>query len=168
MGIERLIIHDLPEGVLEGLTKLSDGDVVINARARAASCIGCFGCWQKTPGACVLKDGFQYTGAAAAQSREVVIISAARYGEYSTEVKRIIDRSISANLPFFTYRDGRIHHTLRYKNSPALTVYFYGELTDFEKSVAEDRVCFHAKNLGAHSPTAIFAESAESLREVWR
>ena len=71
-GNKVILIHDLPgpEGWL-----LPEDWLVVDAKAKAAPCQGCFGCWLKTPGTCVLKDGLQHLGAAIAHGRELILAS---------------------------------------------------------------------------------------------
>lgn len=107
-----ILIHDLPS--LDGW-QLQEDWLAVDARAKAAPCQGCFGCWLKTPGACVLKDSLQRIGAAIAHSRELILVPRCCYGGFSPEVKRAPIRSISQSLPFFTYRGGKLHHILRYR-----------------------------------------------------
>lgn len=51
-----ILIHDLPS--LDNW-RFPENWLVVDAKAKAAPCQGCFGCWMKTPGTCVLKDGFR-------------------------------------------------------------------------------------------------------------
>lgn len=158
-----LLIHDLPG--LDGW-QLPENWLVVDARAKAAPCQGCFGCWLKTPGTCVLKDGLQHLGAAIAQSRELILASRCCCGGFSPEVKRAMDRSISDSLPFFTYRGGKLHHILRYHRAPALTVCFYGPMTDFERETAERMAQANRVNMGSPSLRLLFADGQEQVKEV--
>lgn len=158
-----ILIHDLP--ILDNW-QLPDNWLVLDAKAKAAHCQGCFGCWLKTPGTCVLKDGLQHLGAAIAQSRELILASRCCYGGFSPEVKRAIDRSISDSLPFFTYRGGKLHHSLRYHRAPVLTVCFYGSMTGFERETAERLAQANRVNMGSPSLRLLFADGPEQVKEV--
>lgn len=158
-----ILIHDIPS--LDNW-KIPENWLVVDARGKAAPCQGCFGCWLKTPGACVLKDSLQHIGAAIAHSRELILVSRCCYGGLSPEVKRALDRSISQSLPFFTYRGGKLHHILRYHRAPALTVCFYGSMTDFERETAGRMARANQVNMGCSSLRLLFAEGPENVKEV--
>ncbi len=158
-----ILIHDLP-----GLDnwRIPGNWLVMDAKAKAAPCQGCFGCWLKTPGTCVLKDGLRHLGAAIAKSQELILASRCCYGGFSPEVKRAVDRSISDSLPFFTYRGGKLHHILRYHHAPALTVCFYGHMTDFERETAERMAQANQANMGNPTLRLLFADGPEQVKEV--
>lgn len=98
-----LVIHDTELPV-----KAEYADSFFFAGNRRVRCRGCFGCWLKTPGECVMHDGSQHIGSRMARSREVWIFSKILYGGFSAEVKRILDRCIPGVLPFF-YMEKWIH-----------------------------------------------------------
>ena len=100
----KIIVHDLNEQDFSSLGITGDDIEVINADASYAPCVGCFHCWLKTPGFCKINDGLKNIGVLLGNSEEMVIISQNCYGGYSEPVKKVIDRSISTSLPFFTYR----------------------------------------------------------------
>lgn len=83
-----------------------------------ASCSGCFHCWLKTPGRCVIKDDGQSIPSAFINSDVAVFISQVMFGGYDWMLKRAFDRIIPVLLPFFKKVDGEIHHGLRYNNYP--------------------------------------------------
>lgn len=158
-----ILIHDLPS--LDGW-QLQEDWLAVDAKAKAAPCQGCFGCWLRTPGVCVLKDSLQRIGTVIAYSKELILVSRCCYGGLSPEVKRALDRSISQSLPFFTYRGGKLHHILRYHRAPALTVCFYGPMTDFERETAEHMAQANRVNMGCPSLRLLFAEGPEQVKEV--
>lgn len=55
-----LVIHDLSKE--EAAAFDFKGSRVISDNGRIRNCIGCFGCWVKTPGQCVIHDGYENVG----------------------------------------------------------------------------------------------------------
>ena len=53
--MKRLIIFDM-DGAGEKLIPVKKDDFLFSARPEVHSCVGCFGCWIRTPGACVISD----------------------------------------------------------------------------------------------------------------
>ncbi|XOF34022.1 MAG: flavodoxin family protein [Candidatus Electrothrix sp. YB6] len=82
-------------------------------------CIGCFNCWSKTPGRCVHTAD---TGAEILQeilnSNTVIFFTPVVFGGYSSELKKIADRSLPFVLPFLRRIYGETHHPTRYSIFP--------------------------------------------------
>jgi multimeric flavodoxin WrbA len=87
---------------------------------KIATCIGCFGCWIKTPGQCILKDQGQEITKAVAKSDLLILFSPVTFGGYSFQLKKMLDRLIPNLLPLFTKINGEIHHKYRYEKKPKL------------------------------------------------
>lgn len=159
--IMKLLLHDLSASYAGQYLSISDKQsfqIVGPAERSPVKCIGCFGCWIKTPGECVLKDGFNHMGEYLGNCEAFTIITQSRYGEFSCFIKNILDRSISTVHPYFVKRQGEIHHKLRYQNHPGLQVICYSsDLSEEEKNTFENRVKATAVNLGCsiHSVTFI-------------
>ncbi len=84
-------------------------------------CNGCFGCWLKIPGMCVIKDAGREVAGAVIQSDLVVFLTPIAFGGYSSELKKAVDRfACSMLLPFFVKRHGETHHPPRYAHRPYL------------------------------------------------
>ncbi|WP_432402914.1 flavodoxin family protein [Wukongibacter sp. M2B1] len=86
------------------------------------NCIGCFGCWVKTPGICVINDWGRDIAKAIIQSDLVVYLTPIVFGGPSSELKKVIDRIIPLTLPFFKKINGEIHHKPRYDKYPRVMV----------------------------------------------
>lgn len=162
--MKRLIIYDVPIGHIEQYT--NDDDILVNASDIHRYCIGCFGCWLKTPGKCIIKDGFEDMGKLLSQVNEFILISKATFGSYSSAVKNVLDRSISYVLPFFEIRNGEMHHGERYQNVLTISALFYGPMTENEMQTAENLVKANAVNLNAALGKVHFVEGMEDVREV--
>ena len=104
----KVIIHDMTDERFAALNlSVSAEDVVVSNTGSARYCTGCFGCWLKTPGQCVIPDAYQNMGQLLSRADELLIVSRCSFGSYSSFVKNVLDRSISYVSPFFVIRRGR-------------------------------------------------------------
>jgi multimeric flavodoxin WrbA len=78
------------------------------------ACRGCFSCWVKTPGRCVIEDDQESILRATAVSDLVIWLTPITFGGYSPELKKALDRIIPIILPFFSKVRGETRHPLRY------------------------------------------------------
>jgi len=158
----RVIYHDLTEEMWVRLNmKPEEGDVIVSGSGKEKFCTGCFGCWLKTPGKCVIPDAFQCLGQKLAEANELIIISKCSFGSYSAQVKNMLDRSISYVSPFFVIRKGEMHHKPRYQNSLTVSALFYGmDITEEEKETARTLVQANALNLNGKIGSVRFMEEA--------
>ena len=114
-----VIIHDLTDLQFQQIFPQITGDTrIVSNKGSIRNCIGCFGCWIKTPGQCVMKDGYENMGSILSQADTVTIISKCYYGGYSPFVKNVLDRSIPFLLPFFKMIDNETHHIKNHSNFP--------------------------------------------------
>ena len=162
--MKRLIIYDVPIEHIEQYT--NEEDILVNACDIHRYCIGCFGCWLKTPGKCIIKDGFEDMGQRLSQVNEFILISKATFGSYSSAVKNVLDRSIAYVLPFFEIRNGEMHHGERYHNALTISALFYGDMSETEMQTAQNLVRANAVNLNAALGKVHFVEGMEDIREV--
>ena len=140
---------------------------IIKPEGNVKHCIGCFGCWTKTPGECVIKDGYSLTGALMGKSDELIMISECLYGGFSEFVKKVQDRAISYVRGDFNIIDNEMRHRQRYFNKLKVTAIFYGEdLTEGEKITARKIVEANAKNFYAKVEKVLFYRNAAEIAEV--
>ena len=83
-------------------------------------CLGCFGCWVKTPGECVIDDAARDLAPAVLRSDMVIYYTPVTFGGYSSELKKALDRVICLVAPDFMTIDGEVHHKPRYERYPRL------------------------------------------------
>lgn len=95
-------------------------DIVILRMRDIAPCAGCFGCWTKTPGECVIEDGARDVLRSYVGSDLVVYATPVTFGGYSSQVKKMLDRFIPVLDPRFAVVDGEVHHRLRYRRYPRM------------------------------------------------
>lgn len=158
--MSRLIIYDIQN---ETITAKND-DIMFCANPIVKPCMGCFGCWVKTPGKCAINDRCSNITSYIAKCDEVVLISPVLFGCYSESIKAVIDRFIPYVLPYFRIVGGEMHHKMRYKHAFKLKVLFYGECDDEERQIDESLVRANAVNFGAKSYEVKFFDGIEELR----
>jgi len=85
-----------------------------------APCRGCFDCWVKTPGECVIDDPAREIAREFVRSDLAVFITPIVFGGYSSQLKKGLDRLIPLLLPYFTFVGNEVHHVRRYRSYPNL------------------------------------------------
>jgi hypothetical protein len=87
---------------------------------KIAYCLGCFECWTKSPGLCRIDDAGRPIAASVISSDLTIYLTPITFGGYSSQLKKVVDRSICLVSPFFTRIDGEVHHRARYPRYPSL------------------------------------------------
>lgn len=136
----KLLIHDLNDEEWSKTCENYKGWEVISDNGTIKPCIGCFGCWLKEPGECIIKDGYEKMGALIHQADEITVISTYTYGGFSSFVKNVFDRSIGWVLPFFEIDHGEMHHKRRYPEDKPITFVFRGRFDESDKTKAKKYV----------------------------
>ncbi len=164
----KLLIHDLEEEKFkELLPSTIDNIAIVSDHGTIHHCIGCFGCWIKTPGACVIRDAYGDMGEHLSKCNEVIVISKCFYGGFSPFVKSVMDRSISYIHPYFEIRNNEMHHRGRYDNHFDLKVWFYGEnITEQEKQTAKRLIQANAINLNCSAQKVIFVQDLADIKKI--
>lgn len=128
-----------------------------------ANCVGCFGCWTKTPGKCVIRDDAVKVYPAIAKSDTLLYISRIKYGGYDTVMKKMLERAIPVQQAFIRLVDGETHHVQRDVKPKNATIIAYGDISDEEKGLFEKLVARNALNMNFEKYNIIY--SVESLLE---
>ena len=77
---------------------------------KIANCTGCFGCWTRTPGKCVMRDDATRVYPYIAASDTVLYVSRVKYGGYDVVMKRMLERAIPVQQAFIRVFKGETHH----------------------------------------------------------
>lgn len=124
------------EALQEVLDKQSiHSETVVLRDHTIAYCRGCFDCWVKTPGICVINDEARDITRKMIQSDLIVYFTPIVFGGYSHFLKAQLDRSICLVLPTFGKFHGEIHHKKRYETYPSILG--VGLLSDSESVQAD-------------------------------
>jgi hypothetical protein len=118
-------------------------------RGDIAFCTGCFGCWVKKPGECVINDAMSKINKIFVNSDVVIYLCPIVFGQFSANIKNAIDRWLPNMLPFFEKRpDGSTMHPPRYDAYPKQIMIGYGDdLSDSDAQLFTDIIKKHRPNV---------------------
>lgn len=131
------------------------------SRLKIANCVGCFGCWTKTPGKCVIRDDAVKVYPLIAASDRILYVSKIRYGGYDTPMKTMLERSIPVQQAFIRLVHGETHHVQRNVVPKAAVVVAYGDVSPKEQEVFCALVERNARNMCFESHRVVFVAESE-------
>ena len=147
--------------------------VDLSAR-KIAPCEGCFGCWTRTPGRCVIRDDAVRIYPLIAASNCVVYVSRIRYGGYDSVMKRMLERAIPVQQAFIRIHGGETHHVQRAVEPKRAVIVAYGAVDDAERDLFRRLVARNARNMNFESYDIMFVDEAEvettvkEITERWK
>jgi multimeric flavodoxin WrbA len=107
-----------------------------------------------------------------ANSQLAVLLSPITFGGYSSEIKKVLDRSIGLVSPYLTRVGSEVHHRPRYACAPALLA--VGVIRDHDAQEAEIFARLVARNaINLHAPASFAVivsreDRPEQIREAIR
>lgn len=128
---------------------------------KIANCIGCFGCWVKTPGRCVIRDDATRVYPFIAQSEKILYVTRVKYGSYDTVMKTMLERAIPIQKAFIRLYHGETHHVQRDVKEKDAVILAYGALSEEEKNLFQRLVDRNAKNMLFRSHRVVFLRQEE-------
>lgn len=93
-------------------------------------CIGCFGCWIKTPGKCVFRDGMDDILSKYPETDFLIFATPIKTGFMTSLTKKTMDRLIPVVLPYIELFENECHHPKRYSNDPVLGIIVFDKDAD--------------------------------------
>lgn len=155
----KLILSDRPLS----LEVPDDADVVRVdlSQMKIANCVGCFGCWTKTPGRCVIRDDATKVYPLIARSEAVLYVSRIRYGGYDTVMKTMLERAIPVQQAFIRILDGETHHVQRRVLPKKATILAYGHSDEEEREIFRQLIARNARNMSFETWRVVFCQEEE-------
>ena len=114
---------------------------------KIANCIGCFCCWVKTPGRCVLRDDAVKIYPLIAKSERLLYVSRVYLGSYDIPMKTMLERAIPVQQAFLRLHNGETHHVQRAVAEKDAVILAYGADTQEERILFERLVARNANNM---------------------
>ena len=109
-GNTALILTPFLEGMREAGAQV---ELFYTRKLKINPCLGCFGCWIKTPGKCIQKDDMEMLLPKLREANISVFATPVYVDGVSGPMKNLMDRIIPLGLPFFELRDGHCRHPPR-------------------------------------------------------
>ena len=128
---------------------------------KIANCIGCFGCWTKTPGKCVIRDDAAKVYPLIAKSESVIYVTHVKYGSYDTVMKTMLERAIPIQQAFIRLYHGETHHIQRAVKEKEAVIVAYGDVSEEEKALFRRLVERNANNMLFRSHQIRFVAETE-------
>jgi len=151
--------------LVEGMTRAGADVDVVNLRDKKIKyCTGCYSCWTKTPGKCILQDDMTKELIPKLIEADLVVYATPLYHHtVNAHIKTFIERTLPCAQPFFEMRDdGKTSHPMRYDMGKAVVVSVAGfpEYTAFDQMSAYVRFLF-----GDRLVAEIYRPAAESMMQ---
>ena len=129
-------------------------------------CTGCFGCWVKTPGACVVQDDSLVLCQSIIESDFTLWAAPLRMGYPSTLLKQAMDKSIPLLHPYIVLDNSEAHHRARYARYPRLGLLVMSEATTTQRDMDIVRDLFGRMALNMKSGLFMFETTATAPATV--
>ena len=137
------------------------------SKLKISNCVGCFTCWVKTPGKCVIRDDATSIYPLIAYSRRLIYVSRLCFGSYDTIMKTMLERAIPIQQAFIRLHNGETHHVQREVVEKDAVIIAYGDISQEEARLFERFVARNANNMLFKSWKIYFVKDNE-LEEVVR
>ena len=128
---------------------------------KISGCTGCFGCWIKTPGKCVIRDDAVKIYPLIAKCDKLIYVSKIKYGSYDNIMKTMLERAIPVQKAFIRIHCGETHHVQRKVAPKNARIIIYGYPSYKEKAVFERLVERNALNMSFKEHKVIYSSETD-------
>lgn len=136
------------------------------SKLKITNCVGCFGCWTKTPGKCVIRDDAVQVYPRIAASDRLMYVSRVRYGSYDTIMKTMLERAIPTQQAFIRLHHGETHHFQRDVVPKEAIIVGYGDLSAEEQDIFRQLIARNANNMNFTQYRVVFAQEQDLEQTV--
>ena len=131
------------------------------SQKKVTPCVGCFGCWVKTPGRCVIRDDAPQIYPLIARSHRVLYVSRVVFGSWAPRMKAMLERSLPIQQAFLRPHMGETHHVQRLVAEKDAVILAYGPESQEEKDLFCRLVERNQKNMNFKSYKGIFCQEED-------
>lgn len=131
------------------------------SQKKITPCVGCFGCWVKTPGRCVIRDDAPQIYPLIARSHRVLYVSQVIFGSWAPRMKAMLERSLPIQQAFLRPHMGETHHVQRLVEEKEAVILAYGPESQEEKDLFCRLVERNRRNMNFKSYKVLFCREEE-------
>ena len=161
----RLVLSDT--ALPTGLPVREDWHYVDLSQLKIADSMGCFSCWVRTPGRCVIRDDAVGVYPLIAHSDHVIYVSRLFCGSYDVPMKTMLERAIPIQQAFIRLVEGETHHVQRRVVPKRAVIIGYGARSDAERALFRRLVARNARNMNFERHRVVFA-AEQDLEQIVR
>lgn len=156
----KLILSDRP---LQIPAPAEDCNYFDLSSLKIANCVGCFGCWTKTPGRCVIRDDATRIYPCIAASDTLLYVSRVCYGSYDVLMKTMLERAIPVQQAFIRIHCRETHHVQRAVLPKKATILAYADtvIEEEERRIFRQLVRRNAYNMNLESFEILFTTESQ-------
>lgn len=143
--------------------EMEDAEIISLSDKKVGFCTGCYNCWIKSPGSCVIRDDQVLIYQKIAAATELVFVTRVKYGCYDVPIKAMIERCLPLYQAFLKIHKEETRHEQRRIEKKDFLVVAYGAENQEEKDIFNYLVERNANNMSFNSYKVSFVE--ESLIE---
>lgn len=132
-----------------------DCESLILYKHEVGTCIGCFKCWDTTPGICFQKDQGNEIAKKSIDSDLLVFLTPLAWGGYSSELKKAIERMLGLLHPSFIKIADSYRHKKRYERYPSVLGIAIAEGNSDDESVQIFKNLIERHSLNWHTPRQV-------------
>ena len=136
------------------------------SKKKIANCTGCFNCWIKTPGRCIIRDDATEIYPIIAQSDKIIYVTKIKYGSYDTTMKTMLERSIPIQQAFIRLYRGETHHVQRDVKEKDAVIIAYGDISAKDREVFKKLTERNSRNMLFKNYRLIFTNANKLERQV--
>lgn len=129
-------------------------------------CNGCWGCWVKEPGNCVIKDDMPKVQSAFIQSDLAIFLAPMRMGFPSALMKKANDRLIPLVHPYIELVENESHHIKRYDKYPYWGLILQEEPGGDPADIPAVAELYSRTALNIKSSVLFTCEASQPLKEI--
>jgi len=133
---------------------------------RLKACVGCFGCWFKRPGDCVILDDTRQIRQAYVGSDLALLSSPLRMGFVSSLLKQSMEKLLPTMLPFLELSEHGIHKQARYERNPDLGLLLQPDADTDDEDLEILWDIFRRTAVNFHTELVIGRMTSDPIQEV--